>query len=187
MSYFKPRTSESTETNNFRNAFLLKETVSIPKSFDLKEDEFPDLHVGTKQAKKDPNTNSNNYVNIASTPTVKETIVVEVPPGWVQYTRNKVTGKTFVTHGKKSNYELVREKRLLYEAEPHFVGAMILKELSSNWKKYKVTYDKIHGPNAYDELYYSEPIYPNLDAELNSDEESEGDYFNDYTYHYESN
>lgn len=197
MSYFKSRTSETSETTtNFRNAFLLKEQP-LEKTFDIKIEEFPDL-LGSikdnkkndkKNDKKNEDTKSNNYVNIAATPTVKEIQVVEVPSGWVQYSRNKVTGKTTITHGKKSNYELVRDKRLLYEAEPHFINAMILKELSSNWNKYKINYDKIHGHNAYDEIYYCEPIYPNLDSELNSDEESESDYFNDsnYTYHYDSN
>jgi len=207
MSYFKSRKpiiesgsdtesvsdTGSVKSTKFRNAFMVKsQSQIVDKTFDLKTEEFPDLVVGKKNDKKntDADIKTNNYVDIAATPTVKEIqAVIEVPSGWVQYSRNKVTGKTTVTHGKKSNYEIVKEKRLLYEAESHFVTAMILKELSTNWNKYKVTYDKIHGPNAYDELYYTEPIYPNLDSELNSDEESESDYFNDsnYSYHYDSN
>lgn len=204
MSYFKSRNpiidsgsdsesvsdAGSVKSIKFRNAFMVK-SQNVNKNFDLKTEEFPDLVVGQKKntGQKDTDIKSNNYVDIAATPTVKEVQIVEVPTGWVQYSRNKVTGKTTVTYGKKTNNQLVREKRILYEGESHFVTAMILKELSANWNKYKVTYDKIHGSNAYDELYYTEQIYPNLDAEFNSDEETESDYFNDsnYTYHYDSN
>jgi hypothetical protein len=63
---------------------------------------------------------------------------------------------------------------------------MTLKELSSNWNKYKLSYDKIHGKGSYDEMYYSEPIYPWLDTTFNSDEDSENEYFTDYNYHYDS-
>jgi hypothetical protein len=117
---------------------------------------------------------------------VEEKIEVVVPPGWVQYTLNKNTGKTSVVHGKKSNYDLAKEKRLLIESDPYFAWMMTLKELSANWNKYKTIYDKIHGSGAYEEMYYCKPIYPELETVFNSDEDSENEYFADYNYHYDS-
>ena len=46
------------------------------------------------------------------------------------------------------------------------VGETIIKELSYNWKRYKKDYDCLHGPNSYDDLYHTEPIYPYLDEEF---------------------
>jgi len=196
MSYFKSRTSETsninnTNTNNFRNAFISATKPTIT-DFDLSKEAFPDL-LGSKTNNQNKTTVL-NYTNVASKldsniesnkNVVKKTEEV-VPPGWVHYTINKNTGKTTVSHGKKSNYDLVKEKRMLIESDPYFAWMMTLKELSSNWNKYKVTYDKIHGQGAYEEMYYSEPIYPWLDTTFNSDEDSENEHFNDYNYHYDS-
>lgn len=197
MSYFKSRTSETSNTNNtnntnannFRNAFISATKPTIT-DFDITKEAFPDL-LGSKTGNKNKTTVL-NYTNVASKldSKIEENIVKKtqelVPSGWVQYTVNKNTGKITVSHGKKNNYDLVKEKRLLIESDPYFAWMMTLKELSANWNKYKVTYDKIHGQGAYEEMYYSEPIYPWLDTTFNSDEDSENEHFNDYNYHYES-
>lgn len=194
MSYFKSRTSETsntnnTNTNNFRNTFLSSSTKPITE-FDLSKQAFPDL-IGVNKSTNQNKTNVLNYTNVAlKLETNNELNVVKkadevVPPGWVKYTVNKNTGRTIVSHGKKNNYDLVKEKRLLIESDSYFTWMMTLKELSVNWNKYKVTYDKIHGKGAYDEMYYSEPIYPWLDITFHSDEDSENEHFTDYNYHYE--
>jgi hypothetical protein len=202
MSYFKSRTSETsntttnTNTNNFRNTFI-SSTKPITE-FNLSNEAFPDLLVSNNKKPQVANANATssknvlNYTNMALKLDAKnESNVVKkaeevVPPGWVQYTVNKNTGKITVSHSKKTNYELVKEKRLLIESDPYFAWMMTLKELSINWNKYKVIYDKIHGQGAYEEMYYSEPIYPGLDATFYSDEDSENEHFNDYNYHYDS-
>jgi hypothetical protein len=199
MSYFKSRTSETSNTNtninNFRNTFISSTKPQIDKDFDLTKEAFPDLLGSKKQNTSKPKINAPvlNYTNVAlkleakDEKKVEENIVKDlVPPGWVQYTVNKNTGKTSIAHGKKSNYDLDKEKRMLIESDPYFTWMMTLKELSSNWNKYKAIYDKIHGPGAYEEMYYSEPIYPGLGTVFNSDEDSESEYFTDYNYHYES-
>ena len=201
MSYFKSRTSETsntnTKTNNFQNTFISSTKPQIVKDFDLNKEAFPDL-LGSNNSKTNKSASKSaskpvlNYTNVAlkleakDEEKVVEVIEEVVPPGWVQYTVNKNTGKTSVIHSKKSNYDLVKEKRLLIESDPYFAWMMTLKELSANWNKYKVTYDKIHGQGAYEEMYYSEPIYPWLDTTFNSEEDSENEHFNDYNYHYES-
>jgi hypothetical protein len=204
MSYFKSRTSETSNTNNFRNAFISSTSKSVTTNFDLTKEAFPEL-LGTTNKNNNNNNNNNNnktnksaskqvlnYSNVALKLEEKEELKIEekveevVPPGWVQYTVNKNTGKTTVIHSKKSYYDLAKEKRLLIESDPYFVWIMTLKELSANWNKYKVLYDKIHGPGAYEEVYYSKPIYPEFGTHFNSDEDSESEYFTDYNYHYES-
>jgi len=201
MSYFKSRTSETsntnTKTNNFQNTFISSTKPQIVKDFDLNKEAFPDL-LGSNNSKTNKSASKSaskpvlNYTNVAlkleakDEEKVVEVIEEVVPPGWVQYTVNKNTGKTSVIHSKKSNYDLVKEKRLLIESDPYFAWMMTLKELSANWNKYKLIYDKIHGSGAYEEMYYSKPIYPELETFFNSDEDSETEYFTDYNYHYDN-
>lgn len=46
-----------------------------------------------------------------------------------------------------------------------------------NRYKYMMKYDELHGEGAYERLYYMEPIYNNLDLEL---EEERGEVNSDY-------
>jgi hypothetical protein len=55
----------------------------------------------------------------------------------------------------------------------------IIKELDYRWYRYKVEYDLIHGENAFYEAHYSAPVYPYLDAELDTDSEL-SDHSNEY-------
>jgi hypothetical protein len=45
-----------------------------------------------------------------------------------------------------------------------------------NRYKYMIEYDKLHGEGAYDRLYYLDPIYDNLELELDLEEEVNSDY-----------
>jgi hypothetical protein len=42
-----------------------------------------------------------------------------------------------------------------------------------NRYKYMIKYDELHGEGAYDRLYYSKPIYDDLDLDLSLDSEEE--------------
>lgn len=48
-----------------------------------------------------------------------------------------------------------------------------------NRYKYMMKYDELHGEGAYERLYYMEPIYNNLDLELEL-EEDQGEVNSDY-------
>lgn len=56
--------------------------------------------------------------------------------------------------------------------------------IGHNMNKYRQKYNEIHGEGAYDRLYYLEPIYTNLDNEL---EEEEENYEPEENYNYEQN
>lgn len=56
--------------------------------------------------------------------------------------------------------------------------------IQHNMNRYQKKYDEIHGEGAYDRLYYLEPIYPDLDDEL---EEEEENYEPEENYSYEQN
>lgn len=60
-------------------------------------------------------------------------------------------------------------------------------EIGYNMYKYKKKYDELHGEGAYDRLYYLEPIYPNLDKELEEEEKEEKEEQNEENYNYEQN
>lgn len=68
----------------------------------------------------------------------------------------------------------------------------IMKKISHaielNRHNYMIKYDELHGEGAYDRLYYMEPIYNEVQLELdlieNDENENENDYENDYDYEY---
>lgn len=163
MSYFKTtcNTVSYNDVSNRKNAF----TTDKPVTYNFHEELFPEL-TDTKDKNPDTNKeNSNNYALAAATP-ILETIVEKVfviPDNKTLYTFYKSTGKTIVEYGKKSLSELEKDKQFQLENEPNYIGETILKELSYNWKRYKKDYDGLHGVDAYDNLYYTEPIYPHLD------------------------
>ncbi len=186
MSYFKSRTTESSNTNtnsnerNERNTFASSASIK-PVVYDYKDELFPDLITSNKLSAVTKDSGV-NYANAAATVIETETVVkaYEVPADKTEYTFNKTTGKTTVAYGKKSNSELERDKRLQQESEPNYIGDTILKELSCNWKRYKTEYNKIHGQDAYDNLHYLDPIYPTSDEEY-SDYEKDGEYYSYYS------
>jgi hypothetical protein len=166
MSYFKTtsNTVSYNDVSNRKNAF----TTDKPVTYNFHEELFPEL-TDTKDKNPDTNKeNSNNYALAAATP-ILETVVEKVfviPDNKTLYTFYKSTGKTIVEYGKKSLSELEKVKQFQLENEPNYIGETILKELSYNWKRYKKEYDGLHGVDAYDNLYYTEPIYPYLDEML---------------------
>ena len=182
MSYFKSRTSESRNTDNndntcisSRNTFASSASVK-PLIYNYQDELFPELTTSNKGAKVTKD-NSSNYASAAATisiTTIKK--AYEVPADKTEYTYNKTTGKTTVAYGKKSNSELERDKQIKLENDPKYVAETILKELSDNWKRYKIEYNKIHGQDAYDNLHYTDPIYPTSDEEY-SDSERENEYY----------
>ncbi len=184
MSYFKSRTTESSNNNsnerNERNIFA-SSTSTKPVVYDYKDELFPDLLTSNKGNTKTKD-NGFNYANAAAT--VVSTVSLEkaytVPSDKTEYTFNKTTGKTTVVYGKKSNSELERDRRVEIESDPNYIGENILKELSGNWNRYKTEYNKIHGQNAYDNRFYLDPIYPTSDEEY-SDSERDGEYYSHYS------
>ena len=177
MSYFKSRTSESSNNNNNNNTkneftfnsnnLFASAVADKPVVYLHNDNQFPDL-VDNNCIKKTISTNACNYMGAASTVIAKPVVKNEkVPDGLTQYTYYKATCRTIVSYGKKTKSELEREKQEQLENEPHYICDTILKELSYNWNKYRLAYDKTHGPNSYDNIYHTEPIYPYLDEEFN--------------------
>jgi hypothetical protein len=167
---FKPNIFLSKDTNNNEN---------IQKNFNYKEELFPDLSVNKVVSSVNNNNNSsNNYATI--TAKVNEVKIVEknpVLPGWTQYTRsNKKTCFFDVRYGDKTKtqieQELNKEKRDALLNDPLYIHNKTMSALANNWNKYKQQYDELHGEGAYDLIYYTEPIYPELDEHF-SDKEKE--------------
>ena len=185
MSYFKSSnntSSNNTSSNNTicnsgatdiykRKTFVSNAPVK-PVVYNHQDNQFPDLFVATSKGLKDKGlSNGTDYVKAAVTVSTVASVVkaYEVPAGATQYTFHKATGKmttiigkTATTFGKKSISDLERDKL----EEQNYIGETIIKELSYNWKRYKKEYDCLHGPNSYDDLYHTEPIYPYLDEEF---------------------
>jgi hypothetical protein len=161
------------------NIFLFKDTNENNQKdtkYNYKEELFPELSIN----KVDPtvinktNTNSKKYADI--TATVNEVKIVEknhVMPGWIQYTKsNKNTTLFDVSYGDKTKRQIEQEKEYALLNDPIYIHNKTIATLANNWKKYKQQYDELHGEGAYDLIYYTEPIYPELD-EYFSDEEKE--------------
>jgi hypothetical protein len=171
----------------FKSNIFKDETVKKP-TFDLKTEEFPNLSVVSSKNNTKNNTKKySTIVNITAVTTVTHLVTtveekIYVPPGWVQYIKYKSKYPFTITVGEKTCSELTF---LEGQQEIHYIPSVI-SQLSTNWDNYKTNYDKLHGQGAYDDIYFSEPIYPS--DEYNSDSESEPEYSNDtqddYNYEY---
>jgi hypothetical protein len=176
MSYFKSNNNTICSNSDLykRKTFVSNAPVK-PVVYNHQDNQFPDLFVATSKGISKGISKSNEYIKAAFATAITASTVAsvakayEVPPGATQYTFHKATGKTTVTLGKttvtlgkKSISDLERDKL----EEQNYIGETIIKELSYNWKRYKKEYDGLHGPNAYDDLYHTEPIYPYLDEEF---------------------
>ena len=165
------------------NIFLSKDTNENNQKdtkYNYKEELFPELSinkVGSSVINTINNT-SKKYADI--TATVNEVKIVEknpVMPGWTQYTKsNKKTIFFDVSYGDKTKRQIEQE---LHQKEqdallndPIYIHNKTMAILANNWNKYKQQYDELHGEGAYDLIYYTEPIYPELDEHF-SDKDKE--------------
>jgi hypothetical protein len=78
-------------------------------------------------------------------------------------------------------------QELTEEEKQQEIVKQISHAIELNRYKYMIKYDELHGEGAYDRLYYMEPIYDEVQLELELIENDENDYENDYDYDYEYN
>ena len=147
------------------------------------EANFPEFISTKKEAVTDTKPNSATatasaimsiYANVVSS-VISPTVLNDstVPAGWTQITLDKKTGKMEVMESIESTINKRKQK------SPENTTNKIIKELDYRWYRYKVEYDLIHGENAFYEAHYTAPIYPYLDAELDTDSEL-SDHSNEY-------
>jgi hypothetical protein len=179
----------NTNTNNgsvFKTNIFLSKNKSNTKEYAYKDNEFPDLVVSNKQPSAVVQINDDKkYANITSITTTNEVKIPKentVPPGWVQYSKPKGSNKSLfiVTHGDKTKQQLQQEAELNMLNNPLYIHDLMISTLESNWNRYKLQYDAIHGEGAYDLVYYMEPRYEE-DDNL-SENASDVDNDNDYSY-----
>jgi hypothetical protein len=169
------------EPQNNGNTFNRKNTVTTTTKktpaaaiYMHNEANFPEFISTKKDDVADTKPNSvpmSMYANVVSA-VISPTPVVDstVPAGWTQITLDKKTHKMEVIETT-----INEKKQKLTENTTN----KIIKELDYRWYKYKVEYDLIHGENAFHEAHYTAPIYPYLDAELDTDSEM-SDHSNEY-------
>ena len=175
------------------NKFKDDSEIKIPK-FDLIDSDFPDLFVANNNSNNNNNNNSNNSkkystivtTDIINTPSIKEK-KIHVPPGWVQYVYNKHNNQNYpfvITTGEKTT----SEKAFLESKNDIYYIPSIIASLNKKWDKYKTNYDNLNGPGAYDEMYFSEPIYNSdeydSEPEPDLDDQEYNDTQDDYDYDY---
>lgn len=164
---------------NTKNAVTTRTTKKTPAAaiYMHNEANFPDFISTKKTAVIDTKPNSattmSMYANVVST-VISHTLVVDstVPAGWTQITLDKKTHKMEVI-------EVIESTDFKKQNTPENTTNKIIKELDYRWYRYKVEYDLIHGENAFHEAHYTAPIYPYLDAELDTDSEL-SDHSNEY-------
>ena len=149
-----------------------KQKSKVAAIYVQKDSDFPDLIPVKKETTTLPVIAPNNYAKVVAISNDKKERDDEhtIPDGWTQITINKKTGKKEI---KVNPVSSVKEET---------VGELIVKELQQKWDKYKLEYDSIHGEGAFKEAHYSEPVYPFLDEEYDSESdhsdysaETEGD------------
>ena len=121
------------------------------RAYDYKENEFPDListapKVVEKQIEVPVKENAmlNAYASVVATNTPTITVdEPQVPPGWTQYTLNKNKFGFTVTHGAKTENQLLQEARENMENDPAYIIDNMITTLVNNWSRYKLQYDEI--------------------------------------------
>jgi hypothetical protein len=179
--------------NQGSNRFVSKSSLNDTKiktkieTYNYRENDFPDLaNTGSKVIVESKNNNKdkdNNYASITATVVAKNNIIdntIKVPPGWTMYKRNENNFGFTVSHGEKTQSQILQEQKEKLETDPEFIHNNMIETLVNNWSRYKYKYDEIHGEGSYDLVYYTEPIY-SLD-ELYSDIESDNDSLNYSSY-----
>lgn len=180
--------------NQSSNRFLSKNGLNDTKTkskieiFNFCQNDFPDLantcpKVVADQSKNNNRDKDSNYASITATVVATDTVIdntIKVPPGWTMYKRNENNFGFTVSHGEKTQSQILQERKEKLEADPGFIHNNMIATLVNNWSRYKYKYDEIHGEGSYDLVYYTEPIY-SFD-ELCSDIESDQDSLNYSSY-----
>jgi hypothetical protein len=146
-------------------AIYMHNEANFPEFISTKKEDVTDTKPETATATMSMYANVVSAV-ISHTPVVDST----VPVGWTQIILDKKTGVMEVMEST------INKKK---QNPPENTTNKIIKELDYRWYRYKVEYDLIHGENAFHEAHYSAPIYPYLDAELDTDSEL-SDHSNEY-------
>ena len=147
--------------------------VIVKKDFEIKEEAFPELSKPVKiTTKTKTNTNTNNIKSFASLLEKKETIEeikeeeVIIPPGWSYYKytkfKNGLCGDKYsnvVTKIQKpfidTTYEVVKQKKVLNEAEEIIIALSLLHEKRTN------EYKELWGQSEWERMF----VCPNYDYE----------------------
>ena len=192
---FKNNNSNTTSYNNSYtssnnrskyNSFVSSNKPPEKITYAHKDNEFPDLKPDVKISLKPIMSQNKKYSDITLTVIEKELVAeILVPPGWIQYSRSKVLNKNGlfdVTYGEKIKGQLEQEQRELKSADPLYIHQKMVATLVDNWSRYKMQYDQLHGEEAYDLVYYTDPIYA-LD---NDENELDKVIHDNYNYNYDS-
>lgn len=178
---FYSQSQQQSNQNKGDNMFNRKTTFTTKQPtpaaiYVHNEANFPEFISNKKEIVSDskPN-NALIYADVVSAVIETEKVSKDstVPTGWTQITVDKKTGKMEI---EVSNTE---KEQIIQKQLDESTTTKIIKELEHKWSRYKIEYDLIHGENAYHEAHYSAPIYPYLDAELDTDSEL-SDHSNDY-------
>jgi len=149
------------------------DNVKKEKKYNYQENDFPDLVPSKKVFIEYDQNLDTNYATIAAIS--NETIIISndvtVPPGWIQYTKDKNKYGFTVKYGDKTKTQILQEQKDKLKSNPGYIYNNMIATLVGNWSRYKLNYDNIHGEGSYDQIYYTEPIYSSED--FNSDVESD--------------
>ena len=173
------RRYRDTNTNTNTNKFVFND-VKIEKKYNYQENDFPDLVPSKKVFIENDQNVDTNYATIAATSNdiIIVTNEVTVPQGWIQYTKDKNKYGFTVKYGDKTRSQILQEHKDKLKSNPTYIHNQMIATLVGNWSRYKLNYDDLHGEGAYDQIYYTEPIYSLED--FYSDVESDNDTYDSY-------
>uniref|UniRef100_A0A6C0ITD9 Uncharacterized protein n=1 Tax=viral metagenome TaxID=1070528 RepID=A0A6C0ITD9_9ZZZZ len=142
----------------------------VNRDFNSETHMFPDL-----LAEKTNNTNGTNGTNsINDISEFKNTLLkqIDVPvnqeikktfvkKGWLEIKGNtNNVGKIDYTYGSENQYlDYEDELRDFYDNNMNLFVSREIDKMKLRWDKYKYDYNEIYGEGAYEELYYSSPVY----------------------------
>ena len=156
--------SNSTFTSKSKyNSFVSSSIIPVKSIYDYKAQEFPDLKPDVKASLTPEVSMNKKYSDIAATILEKELITeILVQPGWVQYSRSNVLNKHNLfdeIYGSLTKEQIEEQQIDAKKADPLYIHQQMISTLTNTWSRYKMQYDLLHGEDAYDLVYYTEPIY----------------------------
>lgn len=152
---------------NDRQLIIKEETINSYQDFDLCKDteNFPIMILNNNTIS---NNNSENFKDILLKKNELEKVeTIEkktfVKKGWLEIKANPDRfGKIEYNYGSENQYlDYEDELRDFYSNNKNFTILMnkTIEKMKIRWDKYKNDYNNEYGEGAYEELYYSTPVY----------------------------
>ena len=168
---FRRPTTNRNHYNNNNKSRTTSLPVIVKPEFNMETNLFPELNNNNNNNNNNKDKNESTIhdcdfefkntllkkIDVPVNTEIKQTFVKK---GWVEIKGNNGNGNIEYTYGSKNQYlDYEEELRDLYDSNINFFMSREIDKMKQRWDKYKNDYNEIYGEGAYEDLYYSSPVY----------------------------